>query len=227
MTWRVISHARLWLLLALITGTWVCRAAHSADHAELPLPVSGWRVVKRDSGPVNYYEIHKDESPPFIRAGYRPPLKTVVLGYQLPDNERNRVRRLHWNWRALILPSGGDECTKGKADSAAVVYVAWRRGLRWYSLKYVWSAVGTRGATCDVKRNLLVAQDTVILESGPPLNVWRREDIDLDVEFRKHFEQGDQKASVPDFMGVGLMTDGDQTQSPSAADYAEFAFSRR
>jgi hypothetical protein len=27
---------------------------------------------------------------------------------------------------------------------------------------------------------------------------------------------------VPDFIGVGLMTDGDQTRSESAADYGDF-----
>jgi hypothetical protein len=91
----------------------------------------------------------------------------------------------------------------------------------------VWSAVGTKGAVCDKKRNPFVAQDTVILESGAPINTWRDETIDLDAAFREHFANNDPKAKVPDFMGVGLMTDGDQTQSKSAADYAEFTLGRR
>ena len=105
---------------------------------------------------------------------------------------------------------------------AAVVYLTWKRGLRYYTLKYVWSAVGTKGRTCDSKRNPFVAQDTIILESGGPLGSWRTEDIDLAAQFRAHFEHGDAKAEVPDFVGIGLMTDGDQTGSPSAADFGSF-----
>ena len=108
----------------------------------------------------------------------------------------------------------------------AVIYVTWKRGLRWYTLKYVWSSVGAKGAVCDTKRNPFVAQDTVILQSGGPLNVWKRESIDLKAEFRKHFEDGDPRASVPDLLGIGLMSDGDQTQSESSADYADFVLER-
>jgi hypothetical protein len=61
-----------------------------------------------------------------------------------------------------------------------------------------------------------------VLESGAPLNEWKTEHIDLKAEFRKHFEHGDPTASVPDLMGVALMSDGDQTQSDSSADYADF-----
>jgi hypothetical protein len=198
-----------------------------AGESDLRVPISSWRVVKRESGPVNYYTLHKDADPPFIRGDYRPPLETVVLGFQLPDNDRARVRYLHWRWRAITLPTGGNECVKDKGDSAAVIYVSWRRLLRWYALKYVWSAVGPKGAICDKKSNPFMAQDTVILESGGPINTWREESIDLDAEFRKHFANGDPTADVPDFMGVGLMTDGDQTNSASVADYADFRFARR
>ena len=64
------------------------------------------------------------------------------------------------------------------------------------------------------------------MRSGGPLNEWQTEEIDLKAEFRKHFEGGDQSADVPDLLGVGLMTDGDQTKSHSAADYADFVITR-
>lgn len=212
---------------AWIFGILLLTVGRSAQATDLPMPMRSWRVVARESGPDNYYTLFKDGSPPFVRGAYRPPMKTTVLGYQLPDDERSRVRWLCWKWRAVTLPKGGNECHKGLGDSAAVVYVSWRRTLKWYALKFVWSAVGPRGATCDKKRNPFMAQDTVILESGGPLQVWRDETIDLDAEFRKHFADGDPEASVPDFMGVGIMTDGDQTQSESTADYAEFYGKRR
>ena len=204
-------------------GAAFCAAAEqSARH----FPVSSFRVVARESGPVNYYKVFKDAEPPFIRAEYHPPYETTVVGVEVPDADRAPARTLSWRWRAVKLPHGGNECEPGKGDSAAVVYISWRRTLRWYALKYVWSAVGPKGATCDKKSNPFAAQDTVVLESGAPLNEWKTERVDLKAEFRKHFEHGDATASVPDFMGVGLMSDGDQTHSDSSADYADFVLER-
>jgi len=189
-------------------------------------PVAAFRVVERESGPTNYYRLFKDADPPFIRAEYHPPTETTVLAVRVADADRASARVLHWRWRAVKLPRGGNECQAGKGDSAAVIYASWRRGLRWYTLKYVWSAVGTKGAVCDEKSSPFVAQKTVVLESGGPLDEWKTERIDLKAEFRKHFENGDATASVPDFLGIGIMSDGDQTHSDSSADYADFVLER-
>jgi DUF3047 family protein len=200
-------------------------ASALAGGAVTPLDVRGFRVVKRDSGPVNYYRVVEDPTTPFLRAEYKPPLATTVLGYEVPEADRKTAKTLKWSWRALTLPKNGNECVKGAEDAAATVYVTWKRGLRWYTLKYQWSAAGTKGSICNRKRNPLVAQDTVILESGGPTNTWKNESIDLDAEFRKHFAGNDAKAEVPAFVGVGILTDGDQTGSESAADYAAFSVS--
>ena len=198
----------------------------AAEQSPRRFPVGNFRVVERESGPTNYYHLHREADPPFIRAEYRPPFETTVLGVEVPDADRASARALSWRWRAVALPKGGNECQEGKGDSAAVIYVSWRRTLRWYALKYVWSAVGPKGAVCDKKSNPFAAQNTVVLESGAPLDVWQNERIDLKAEFRKHFEHGDPTASVPDFMGVGIMSDGDQTHSVSSADYADFVLER-
>ena len=207
-------------------GLSLSRASAEGAATAHRLPVSAFRVVERESGPTNYYRLFKDADPPFIRAEYHPPFETTVLAVQVADADRASARVLSWHWRAVTLPKGGDECQAGKGDSAAVIYASWRRGLRWYTLKYVWSAVGPKGAVCDTKSNPFLAQKTVVLETGGPLNVWRSERIDLKAEFRKHFEKGDSSASVPDFLGIGIMTDGDQTHSDSSADYADFVVER-
>jgi len=207
--------------LPLLAGVAVLLAAPPAAAADRVVDPGEWRIVERDSGPDNYYALVRDGAMPFIRARYKPPMKTAVLGWQAPDAARKTARTLRWKWRAEALPRGGDECSKNATDSAAVVYATWKRGLRWYSLKFVWSSVGTKGATCDAKRNLFVAQDTIVLESGGPLDQWRSETVDLQTEFRRHFEEGRADADVPEFQGLGLMSDGDQTSSDSAADYAD------
>jgi hypothetical protein len=69
---------------------------------------------------------------------------------------------------------------------------------------------------------MFLAEDTVVLESGAGTGAWVSEDLDLPAEFRRHFASGDPNAEVPDLVGLALMTDGDQTHSESAADYADF-----
>jgi hypothetical protein len=200
-------------------------ATATAD-ADVVVDATAWRTIPSESGPVNYYTLVRDPAGPFIRSRYLPPMKTTVLGIKIAEADRRRVRKVRWSWRAVTLPIGGDECVKDRADSAAVVYLTWKRGLRYHSLKYVWSSVGQRGRTCDRKRNPFVAQDTILLESGGPLNVWRTEEIDIDAAYRNHFEDGDPNVELPDFVGIGLMSDGDQTRSESSADYGQFVLVR-
>ena len=211
------------LLLAATSAEAPGSAVQTSAQDPLPPPVEtkldvhSFKVVESYSGPVSYYRLIEDPEGAFIRAVYRPPLETVTLAVEVPDSLRQRTKTVRWKWRAQVLPKKGNECIPGFGDSAAVVYISWKRGLKWYSIKYVWSTEALKGAVCDQKRNLFVVQDTVVLESGGPTNVWKEEQIDPSAEFRAHFE-GD----VPDFVGVGLMSDGDQTLSISAADYTGF-----
>ena len=215
------TFSRQALALALLCLGLLASVARAVPTPPWPLAVKSFRLVERVSGPVNYYSVLPGP-PAHIRSAYHPGMKTAVVGYDVKEWQA-RATKLRWRWRALTLPNGGDECREGKGDSAAVVYVSWKRGLRYYTLKYVWSAVGTRGAVCDKKRNPFLAQDTIIRESGGPLNEWKSVALDLPAEFRRHFEGGDPKADVPDLFGVGLMSDGDQTASPSSADFGEFS----
>jgi hypothetical protein len=197
--------------------------AESLGLVEEKFDIHKFQVVERSSGPVSYYRVIEDPQGPYLRGVFRPPLETVTLGFELPEHLRRVSKKLRWKWRVTVLPKLADECAYGKTDSAAVVYVSWKRGLRWYALKYVWSTVGKVGNVCQPRRNMFVAQDTIILESGPPVGQWFEEEIDLDAEWRNHFEGGNPKAEVPDFVGFGLMCDGDQTQSVSAADFGFFS----
>ncbi|MFL5310536.1 MAG: DUF3047 domain-containing protein [Myxococcales bacterium] len=192
-----------------------------------PIDVRKFAVLQRDSGPTSYYWLVEDPFGRFIRGVYTPPLETVTLFADVGDGLRHGVERIHFRWRAWVLPVNGNECVPGRGDAAANVYVAWKRGLRWYSVKLAWSSEAPLGATCDGKRNPLVASDTIVLRSGLPTGVWQEEEIDPDALFRAHFEGGDPAAEVPELQGVGILTDGDQTRSMSAADYAGFVLYKR
>jgi hypothetical protein len=220
----VVPFARrltVFLLLAFTFGSVPAAQAQPALRVE----PNTWRFVESESGPVNYYRVVKEGDSVFLRSSYVPPTKTALMGYQVPDADRERIRKVAWTWRARTLPKGGDECASGKEDSAAVVYLTFKRTLRYYTLKYVWSAVGQRGKVCDKKRNPFVAQDTIILESGVA-SAFKTAEIDLAREFRRHFEGGSKDADVPPFVGMGVMSDGDQTRSESSADFGVFTLTR-
>jgi Protein of unknown function (DUF3047) len=187
-----------------------------------PVDVHDFRVLERDSGPRNYYRVLEEQSGSFLRGVYGPWLKTVTLFAPVPDELRRGVRVIRFRWRALVLPRGANECVDGRGDGAANVYVIWKRGLRWYSVKLDWSAEAPEGRTCNSTRNPFAASDTVIVRSGGPTGVWREQEIDPDALYRAHFEGGRADAEVPELQGIGILTDGDQTRSVSAADYAGF-----
>src|SRR6266478_8935558 len=194
-----------------------------------PLDVHGFRVLGQDYDPENpgqetrtYYRTIDGAEQSFIHGVYVPPMDTVTLFQEVPAQVRQGVRAMRWRWRALALPRNGNECVGGLGDPAAAVYVTWKRGLRWYSLKFIWSSDAPLGATCNRMRNPLVASDSIVLRTGAPSGEWVEETIDPEALFREHFAGGDPHAEVPELQGIGVMSDGDQTDSISAADYAGF-----
>ncbi|MBI5544599.1 MAG: DUF3047 domain-containing protein [Deltaproteobacteria bacterium] len=218
--------ARL-LCLPILATALAAQGAIAAPPRLFEIDPHAFQLVRQESGPTNYYSVVESPDGAYIHGAYQPPEETAVLGYSFPEDQRRTVAKIRWRWRAVVLPERGDECVPERADSAATVYVTWKRGARWYSLKYVWSSVSPKGAVCDKKSNPLRVQETIIVESGAPLNRWKTVELDPDAEFRKHFEGGDPKAEVPDLSGIGIMVDGDQTQSPSEADFGSFAYQAR
>ena len=210
---RVSTHG-LAITLALAT------VSTSAAAAERELDFHDLRAI--DAGHHSYYELRTDDRGTYLHAEFRPGDDAVKQALVIRDTERAGRHRLAWRWRALVLPAGGNECDSRRTDSAGSVYVAWRWGLRWYGLKYAWSSVGPLGAVCDRRDNPLLRGETIIVRSGGPLGVWVDESIDLEAEFRKHFAGGDPRAHVPDLIGIGVLTDGDETRSASSADFGSF-----
>lgn len=208
----------------IAAAAFLCPSARAEGEfrQETPLDLRAFQVVRIQSGPDNYYRLVDDPAFSYIHSAYRPRMETTVLAVAVPEPLRGKVKKLRWKWRAVVLPEGGDECRPRKTDSAAVVYVTFKRGLKWYTLKYVWSSVGRVGAVCDRQNKIISTQVTLIRESGLGSGCFVTEEIDLASEFRRHLALTDPDADVPDFVGVGIMSDGDQTKSPSEADFAGF-----
>ena len=220
------------------TGSWVklvfagalallAMGSAPPDLQPYPIDVHRFAVLERDSGPTNYYRVLETPQVDFIRGQYVPGLESVTLFTDVGDGLRTGVERIRFRWRAWVLPAGGNECADGRGDSAASFYVVWKRGWRWYSLKFIWSSEAPAGATCNRTRNPFVASDSIIVHSGPPIGEWFEEEIEPEKLFRAHFEGGNPNAEVPELQGIGVMTDGDQTRSASVADYAGFVLYKR
>jgi hypothetical protein len=180
-----------------------------------------WRVEGPDRVPP-YYEVVDEQDGLWLRGTYSPGTESVTMGLEIPRDVGRRAHLLRWTWRARAFPEGGDECREKRGDSAASVSVAFKRGARWYILKYVWSSASPLGAVCDRRRGPLLARDTIVLERGGEPGSTRREVVDVRQAFIDHFANGDPGAEVPDLVGIGVMTDGDQTHSASGADWGGF-----
>ena len=213
------------LLLALLA------AATATDDGGAPSPtpatlhsasiaVSSFKVVEQDSGPVSYYRVITEGDVRMIRSVYRPPLATVVLGAMVPEVARKKVKEISWRWRVHKLPKDSNDCGPGFSDSGAAVFLFFKSGLKYKILKYVWATTGTVGSFCQSKRGWFLDRDTILLAVGGPLDEWKTETVDPRAEFARHFET--KLEDVPDFDGVGLMTDGDQSDSVVESDYADF-----
>jgi DUF3047 family protein len=221
----MIRSPRLVVAIALLAATGPIPALGIVDpspHA-LALDVHAFRPIEGPrSGPAVYYGVVDGPDGPMLRGTYEPGMETVTMGIGVPEHLRRRALALRWAWRARVVPERGDECRPGAGDSAASVSLAFKRGLKWYILKYVWSGASPLGAVCDRKRSLLVARDTIVLERGPARDTWLGEVIDVRRSFIDHFAAGDPDADVPELVGIGITTDGDQTSSESGAEWARF-----
>jgi Protein of unknown function (DUF3047) len=184
------------------------------------LDVRRFQVVERTSGPVNYYQVVNQAEGSYLRARYQPTLQTTVLGVETPKASRRSMRGLRWRWRVHVLPVGADDCKPKIGDAAAGVFATFQAGLKTRVLKYVWNTTGSVGGTCQMARSLFFDKDEVILRVGPPLDTWVSESVDPRADYVRSF--GGHLQDVPDLVGIGVLTDGDATRSPSEADYGDF-----
>jgi hypothetical protein len=191
----------------------------SAEHKAL-IPVQSFEIFKQDSGPVNYYSVVTDGDTPVLHAAYEPGWGNAVLYGVTPEQARQKVKRVSWRWRVHTLPKDSNDCGPGFTDSGASVFMAFKAGLKIMVIKYVWSTLGKPGTWCQSTRGWFFDRDTTLVQVGGPLDVWKTMEVDPRAEFVRRF--GGTAKDVPDFVGIGIMTDGDNSQSPAEADYADF-----
>jgi Protein of unknown function (DUF3047) len=209
-------------LLAVLAATATDGGASSPATSQHHVTVAPqtFKVLEQDSGPVNYYSVVKEGETVMIHAAYKPGLATVVLAGVVPEEARKSVSRVSWRWRVHSLPKDSNDCGPGFTDSGAAVFLTFKAGAKYMILKYVWSTTGKVGSFCQSKRGWFLDRDTILLHVGGPLDTWVPEEVEPRADFAKHF--GVKLEDVPDFVGLAIMTDGDQSNSVVESDYADF-----
>lgn len=129
---------------------------------------------------------------------------------------------LAWSWRPLRLPRGAAARQARRNHSALAVYFlvpsSRVRGPR--ALKYVWSERVPKGTALASNGGLTQGR---VLRTGPARpGEWVEERVNVLADSRRRFGAG----AVPKPAGIAVLTDGDDTRSRAAGDYANFCARR-
>jgi hypothetical protein len=188
-------------------------------------PDDQWSVVE-GSESMNYYKLKGEDGKVVFHANYFAHVPTVTLGRKVPESAQ-RDRTLTWSWRVHTFPEGSDEKDGDKEDSALAVYTTFGTALHRQSIKYVWSATLPKGTIIGPSNHFFYDIVTVVLE-GPAgkTGEWKDEKVDVARDWLRFYgDKGQTLKDAPPLIGVGILTDGDDTRSHPSADYAAFKVS--
>ena len=191
-------------------------------------PFSEWtsREDIKQAAPV--YKIVEEGGKKFLRASTVNVNNSIQIGKGNLKWDIKTHPYLSWEWRARILPEGGNENISEKNDSAAGLYVVYQtksipfvgwqyQPANW--IKYVWSStlpVGTVRARKISKAGFNLEGRYVVVASG-------KQDLGKWITFKRNVVDDYQKyfGSKPPYksMMLGILTDSNDTKSTAEADY--------
>ncbi len=205
-------------------------------YASSPFPA--WKTRSESASTAGrVYRIETEGNNRFLRAST---LGNPSISIQIARETNWSISQypvLSWKWRAHRLPAGGNERIGKTNDSAAGIYVLFKRKhvplASWaYQpvdvIKYVWST--------KVPRNVIIRKSPrekmgvtyyrgvfVVLQSGSTnLGKWITEERNIREDYRRFY------GSYPRYnpIAIAVLTDSNDTGSSAAADYDDFAVKR-
>lgn len=131
------------------------------------------------------------------------------------DWDVSRWPRISWRWRAQAIPAPPAGVQRHFDDNACGVYIVFG-GFGGKAIKYVWSTDWPVGKEVeDTPGRFFV----IVAKSGTAgVGTWQTMTVNVADEYRRLFKK--ELDYNPD--GVGILTDGDGTHSPSVCDYTDF-----
>jgi hypothetical protein len=179
----------------------------------------GWKARRYGEGAQPPYRIQEEHGNRFLRAEDRG--ENVMLYKEVRWSARE-YPYLSFRWRIRAVPEGADERFEEKADSAAGLYLSYRRklGIVPESVKFVWS--GSLAAGSAFRRPGIGMPWTVVAGSGAPDGSWRTFVFRTEDVYRETF--GKDPGDRP--LGIGILSDANSTGSLAAADYDDITVYR-
>jgi len=168
----------------------------------------GWGEIRNKP-----YKVHEENGNRFLRA--EDTGENVVLARSVRWDLKT-YRYLSWRWRIRAVPLGADERYESLADSAAGIYLTYRRklGVLPESIKFVWSTGLPEGAA--LRRRGIGMPWTIVAGTGTaPTNEWQTFVFDALEAYRETF--GGDPVDRP--LGLGLLSDANNTGTRAFADY--------
>jgi hypothetical protein len=131
---------------------------------------------------------------------------------------------LEWEWKALVLPKGGNACNKSADDEAGQIFVVWPRfpeAVRSRIIGYVWDTTQAAGTICKSEKTGTVTY--VVVRSGTAdLNKWITEKRNVVDDFKRIYGDTPDDPSV-----LAISIDSNDTSSTSEAMIGAIRFKSR
>jgi len=167
------------------------------------------------------YRVMAEAGNQFLRAEDRG--ENVTL-YKEVRWDTRKYPYLSWRWRIRAVPAGADARVEASADSAAGVYLTYKRklGLIPVTVKFIWSGHLSPGTA--FRRPGIGMPWTVVAGRGAAsARTWHLVVVHVADVYRGTF--GGSPGVRP--LGVGVLSDANNTESFAAADYDDFVALRR
>jgi hypothetical protein len=182
--------------------------AHKAGSTGLP---AGWKA--QTWGTPNYQAVKVVDDD-----GHRAlHMKTQNDGITLNREIKGKVDlkntpMLTWEWKSIVLPTGGNSCKKATDDQAGQVFVVWPRfpeQVRSRIIGYVWDTTRPIGTTCKSEKTGTVTY--IVVRSGSAdLNKWVTETRNVAEDFKKIYGEAPEDPAI-----LSVATDSNDTNTTS------------
>lgn len=185
----------------------------------------GWS--SRGGAPEEVYKVHvEDFGNHFLRAidlGQSVQLFKKKLKWKIRE-----YPNLSWRWRVHAFPQGANEMKGETNDSAAGVYVVFRRGLfDFRSIKYIWSQQVTKETIIRRRYKypmIVIRSQLDCKQKNECKEEWFWETRNVALDYEKLFKKKPPKKPY----AIGVLTDANASFSPkpepyyAQADYDDF-----
>lgn len=184
----------------------------------------GWRTKEADQMALaskdGRFVVEQDGGRKVLHVTYRDQALTIGKSFEGWDLAQYPV--LQFQWKAVKLPTGGNEDSMSHNDCGAAVYGFWDVGFPFSvnSIKYTWSSTLKVGT--EISKRL--GHDFVrVMQSGTAgVGRWHTVRVDVRADYQRLFKT--DRPPAPS--GIAVLTDADATGSEAEAYYADFRLCR-